>query len=60
MENGQRVAAAGMAYSNYMGRAFELEREAMEARSSFERHRAELQSPLDQLGPEQGDGEGLL
>ena len=29
LENGQWLAAEGMAYSNYKARAFELEREAM-------------------------------
>ena len=60
LENGQYVAAEGEVHSNYMTRAFELERQALEARSSFEFCRTELLALADRQGPEQADGEGLF
>ena len=60
LENGHYVAAEGEVHDNYMTRAFELERQALEARSSFECRRTELLPLADRQGPEQADGEGLF
>jgi len=60
LENGHHVAAEGEVNDNYMTRAFELERQALEARSSFECRLTEVLPLADRQGPEQADGEGLF